>query len=280
MEFNKKINIVADCDEVLTYISPWWIYLISKTDYEYFSQFLYIPKNFNIRGNDVKKTLLRPKFKLEESYGNETFFNLSENEKKEFYDKYYDIINRDEFYTKLCRPTQMAYTLRDLAGTNYVEKIYIVSRCLSNNKNGKKELLEKIFGKDLIKSNKIEFHLLDLHEKKSDYINSIGKPINAFFDDELSNVEDVILNCKGEMDIYVPMLGYNRPDSKYVDINKIYELALENDKTVGYYQVIKGLQQEVYKNMEINQFEDKFEEITKLIDDETDITEGIKIDSL
>lgn len=284
MEFYKTINIAVDCDELLTYISPWWIYLLSESNYEYFSKYLYIPRKFYLKGNDVKKTLLRPYFRLEDSYGTDYFKSLDKNsnEYECFLNRFYEVYDRNSFYTKLCKPTKMAYTIKSLLNTDYVKKVDIVSKSFKHNKDGKRKFLTDFFGDEFIKNKKLEIHILDNHEKKSDCINSFNYDINAFFDDELNNIRDVITNCKNQMDIYIPMLGYNRPDRDETDIIGLSDLALENNKNVEYYQVIDGLLNEVNRNLQVNDNERMMDEFFDLIDDNTDLSdvETIKIEDL
>lgn len=239
MEFNKKINMVLDVDEVLTCISPLWVNIMCK-EHAYFSKYLNIPSKFNYK-TDFYKVLLRAYFYLEISYGKKDVIdNLSEDEFNEFKDVYFSIIDNDDFY-KMCRPTKFAKAIIALMNSNYINKLYIVSRCLKHNKTGKLNMLTDMFGKENI--SKIDIHLLDLHESKSDYINNLDN-IDVIVDDELSNVKDIMTNCKVNpergTDIYIPLYGYNVPDEE------IFKLQDETDFRITYYEEIPGFNSSTY----------------------------------
>lgn len=222
MEFNKKINLAVDCDEVLTYIAPWWVAIMCK-NYDYFGKYLNLDKEFEIT-RDFGKVLARNNFKLDIEYRKDGV-TLDE----EFYKVFYDIINNDEFYS-LMTPTRMAKTIKEISETSYINSLHIVTRSPKNNHNGKIKFLEEFFGKEVMA--KTTIHILKLTEKKSDCINKIGN-INAVYDDELNNVYDIMRNTnKKEMDIYIPKLGYNYPKENMFDI------AVEHNKAVKYYDVV------------------------------------------
>lgn len=242
MEMNKKLNVVLDVDEVLTNISPIWVALMCK-EYDYFSKYLNIPRNFHF-DKDYYKVMLRPYFLLEKSYGNDYLNSLPKDEFDKFVTKQLDVINCDSFYTKLCEPTKLFKSIKTLMESTYFNKVYFVTRCLSDNKKGKVEFLERFLGKDNIR--KSELHLLDLHEKKSDYINSLTN-VDVIYDDELTNVIDIMKNCPMNMergtDIMIPLHGYNIP------YDEIFDLSDESGYKITYYEAIPGFNASTYEKV-------------------------------
>jgi hypothetical protein len=224
---NQNITIVSDCDEVLTNISPLWSLLIHKNA-NYFKDYFNLIENFDYDKN-YSTILLRDKFYLNEFFRKEDL-QLTESQEKELFEKFFSLYDNDKFY-KFCKPTKMCYSLRELAITNYVNKLYIVSRTTDGTEKGKKEFIEKTF-KGL--SSKVEFVPVPMNGKKSDILNDINN-VNVFLDDELKNVHDIMDNCPNinNMDIYIPKLGYNKPTK---------ELILKDDKDMSknviYYNIV------------------------------------------
>ena len=242
MEFNKKLNMVIDVDEVLTCISPVWIGLLSK-DYDYYNKYMMLPENYDIN-RDFNKVLLRNNFYLEVAYGKPCLKDgsLSKDEIDNFMKNYFALYDHDTFYTKLCRPTKMFHALKGLIGSCYVNKAHIVSRCFEHNRKGKTEFIEKFLGKELMKN--VELHYLSTGEQKSDYIKELGN-IDVIYDDELKNVIDIMKNVpmnERGTDIYNPLYGYNLPNPE------LFELSESSGYNIQYYEAIKGFNASTYKN--------------------------------
>ena len=240
MEFNKKINIVFDVDEILTCISPVWVSIMFKNR-DYFGKYLNLPENFDLV-RDFDEILKRKYFYLELSYGKNclTDGSISEKELLDFKKNYFSIIDNDDFYTKLCKPTKLFRAMKQLMMSNWISNAYIVSRCLPHNKQGKLDFLEMNLGKDLF--SKVKIHLLDLDEKKSDYVKSLEK-VDVIFDDEISNVIDIMRNAPMKdngTDIYIPLYGYNLPNTE------VFDLTESSGYRIQYYEAIKGLNASTY----------------------------------
>lgn len=242
MEFNKNLNVVLDIDEVLTYISPPWMALMSQ-NYDYFSKYMDIPQKFNMEHDSIK-VLLRTEFYLEKSFGKPclTDGSLSQTEIDEFKKNYMSLYDNDSFYTKLCKPTKMFMVIKELMLTKYFNKVYFVSRCTGNNTTGKMDFIESTLGKEAMKL--AEFHLLGINEKKSDYIKSLPL-VDVIYDDELKNVIDIMENVPMSdrgIDIKIPLHGYNIPREE------IFELAEKTGYGIQYYESIKGFNASTYMN--------------------------------
>ena len=228
MMLNKIINVALDCDEILTYICPIWMSKLCE-NYEFFSKYLNIDRNFSWK-KDFGKILARKKFLLNEEYLKE---GLTQDDlTSEFFEKFFYPLNYGKLYRDYGFPTQMAKVMAFLGETRYINKIHIVSRSPEENMKEKEEFLSKIFKNCL---NKLEIHLISLHNggTKADCINDIGN-IDVFVDDELNNIFDVIHNCKREMDLFIPRLGYNLPTD-----NLIIE-GSQNEKSIHYYDVMQN----------------------------------------
>lgn len=226
MEFSKKIRIVADCDEVLTYISPIW-YKFMVDNYNYYGKYFNLDKDFDL-DRDFGKILARKCFYLEREYAKVKSGEGNKAQEigipKQILEDYMELINFEDFYPKYCKPSIMAKSLKNLCESSYVTEFHIVSRSLTNNSKGKIKFLSNIF--DTIKD-KMTIHILDLNEKKSDVINTLGH-VDAIFEDELSNIRDIIENCNPCMDLYVPKLGYNKMDEYYIYNASLREISLIN----------------------------------------------------
>lgn len=225
MNLKRNITIVADCDEVLTNISPLWTLLLHKNR-DYFDKYFNLPENFNYNKNyfDV---LLRKEFYLNKNYLKEGL-DLSPEEEKEVFEKFMSLYDNEKFYDH-CKPTKIAVALANLCRTNYINKLYVVSRTTEKTYEGKKRFLDRLFKGT---GNKVEFISVPMNGKKSDVINKLGN-IDVFIDDELKNVYDVIENTSSEypMDIYIPKLGYNFPNMEML------ELSNKHNKNISYYKI-------------------------------------------
>lgn len=234
MEFNKKINLALDCDEVLTYISPLWVYFLHQ-DYERFSKWFKLSPVYDIKKN-FNDILYRDEFALQKFLKRD---DVDEND-KEFQrvlnEEFFEIIKIPKFY-QLCKPTKMAKALADISITPYINKVYIISRVVSDDykvNEAKKKFLESIFKDSINKLEDIIF--LQMGESKGDIIHDLNC-IDVYYDDELSNVIDVMNKKDKEkgMDIYIPRLNYNQPSEDLID------LGLNTSTCIKYYDAVDGI---------------------------------------
>lgn len=210
MEFGKTIDIVCDCDEVLTYISPLWTAILHD-NYDYFSKWLNLYPEYD-KKKHFYNILYRDTFDLVEFFLKDEIDTASEEFKDMKENYFFEIIKQPNFY-KMCKPTRMAKALADLSTTSYVKSIKIVSRVVSDKPSAlesKTKLLEKIFQDSI---NKLDIIYLQMGESKGDIIKDLPN-VDAYYEDEMSNILDVIHKKDPEkpMDIYVPRLNYNQPD--------------------------------------------------------------------
>lgn len=229
MKLKKDLIIVADCDEVLTNISPLWAELIHKNG-EFFGKYFDLMPNFDYKKALHEALVLRRKeFHINKAFRKENLPELSKEEEDELFKRFFDLYDNDKFY-KYVTPTKLALTLAELCETNYISKLYVVSRTTDNTLKGKKEFLDKLFRNS---KGKYEFIPVGMNENKSDVINRLGR-VDVYMDDELKNVKDVIINCDSnmEMDIYIPKLGYNKPNEELADICK------DRNKNIIYYEAM------------------------------------------
>lgn len=207
----KRINVVTDCDEVLTDISPLWVKKIWENR-EYFGRFFNIPETFDHENtDDYKKVLSRPEFHLNKWLLKDDL-QLSEEEEKELFEKFYSLYDNDDFYSE-CIPTKMCEGIHKMIGRKDVEKIYVVTRTSDGTRKSKEHFL-----RTHLNSDKVEIIFVGRNEKKSDYINKLDN-VKMIVEDELSNIHDILDNCPAitEADLYVPYTGYNDPDADLFD---------------------------------------------------------------
>lgn len=229
MEFKENLIIVADCDEVLTNISPLWAELIHRNG-DFFGKYFDLMPDFDYTKPECLLAVLRRKeFYINKCFRKEDLPELSKEEEDELFRRFYELYDNEKFYNYV-EPTRMGKALAELAQTNYLNKIYVVSRTTDKTLESKKKFLDNLFKHS---KGKYEFVPVAKDEKKSDAINKLGR-VDVVIDDELSNVKDIILNCSPEikMDIYIPKLGYNKP-SKELD-----EMCIDRNKNIIYYNAI------------------------------------------
>jgi hypothetical protein len=209
--FNQKYNIVVDCDEVLTDITPLWVHKIMENR-EFFDKYFDLPEAFDYKSEEGHKFVLtRPTFHLNKWLLKKDL-NLTKDQEDELFKKFYELYDNEDFYTD-CEPTKMAEGIYKLSLQKYVEKIFVVTRT----SNGTKESKER-FIRSFLPSPKVEIVFVGMGEKKSDYISKLPN-VKMIVDDELSNVNDIIDNCThlSEIDFYIPYTGYNEPDADLFD---------------------------------------------------------------
>jgi hypothetical protein len=209
---NVKGTLVCDCDEVLTNISPLFMQLVFD-DREYFGKYLNLPNSFDYTKPEDERTVLnRPVFDLAE-WLKKPGIRLSEGEWDEVRRRFMSLAETDDFYDR-CTPTRMCITMHLLSMQRFVDKIYVVTRSPEGNRASKARFLE-----NNIQSEKLRIVFVDIGKRKSDSINDrIGK-FDTLFEDELTNVEDVIDNCENVEGIsaYIPYYGYNHPDERFYE---------------------------------------------------------------
>jgi phosphoglycolate phosphatase-like HAD superfamily hydrolase len=221
----QPINIVTDCDEVLTDISPLWVSKIHE-EREFFKKYFYLNELFDHMGvEDYKKVLSRPEFHINK-WMRKKDLTLSENEEKELFDKFYSLYDNDDFYRE-CIPTKMAEGIYKLSLQRYVNKIYIVTRTSDGTRESKRKWLETH-----LSGSKFEIIFVGRDEKKSDYIKKLDN-VKMIVEDELSNIHDIVDNCDNlhEVDLYIPSTGYNLPDHEF------FEKMKENHIKPLYYPI-------------------------------------------
>jgi hypothetical protein len=230
---NKRIIIGTDMDEVLTNISPLWVSMIHKNQ-DYFGKYFKLINNFNLKDN-YNQVLSRPEYNIEKWFMKKDYVFESEEEKLELNQKFLSLYDHDGFYD-MCIPTKISHAFKYLLLTEYVQSIYIITKVTSNTIESKKRFIEKYIGK--IDNKKLFFVPLKLEEKKSDVIKRLNIQCDAFFEDEMNNIIDILFNTfNNQMDMYIPSLGYNKFDFK--DDEKKYNDFLEKlviaQKTIQYY---------------------------------------------
>jgi phosphoglycolate phosphatase-like HAD superfamily hydrolase len=209
--FNEKINIVVDCDEVLTDISPLWVQKIIENR-DYFDKYFDLPETFDYNTEEGYKFVLsRPTFHLNKWLLKEGI-NLTTDQEAELFKKFFDLYDNADFYSE-CSPTRMAEGIYKLSLQKYVDKIYIVTRTSEGTRESKETFL-----RNFLSSPKFEIVFVGKEEKKSDYIKKLDN-VKIIVDDELSNIHDIMDNCDNlnEVDFYIPYTGYNEPDADLFD---------------------------------------------------------------
>lgn len=207
----EKKHIVVDCDEVIVNISPMIVALLHDKEsgnFDYYNKYLRLTEDFDIDKHE-ERILSRPSFNvinwlirenIKEKYSNE--------EIDEFLDKaMQEVIFHPELYDHL-QPTPIAKSLAHVANSTMLDKISIVTRTSDNNLESKERFLKKLFRGNM---NKVDIYYVEPDENKSDVICNLGDNIAAIYDDEISNVEDIVFNCDNVKDLQflIPSFGYN-----------------------------------------------------------------------
>jgi len=208
MKFNEKVNIVTDCDEVLTDISPLWLQKIFNNK-KYFSRYYNLPEKYNYKTEEgYKYALSRPIFYMDDWLLKKDI-KLSEKESKELFQRFYSLYDNNDFYAE-CEPTKMCEGIFKLTLQKYINKVYILTRTTDGSREGKEKFL-----KTFLNSPKVEIIFVGKDEKKSDYINKIDN-VRMIVEDELTNINDILDNCPNlkECDFFVPYTGYNDPNAE------------------------------------------------------------------
>lgn len=234
MRNSESYNIVVDCDEVLTDISPIWV----KKIYENREKF---EKYFDLR-DDVDASSIDPFSESWREYvlGRDKFYIndwlrkkdlvLSEEEEKHLFKMFYDLYDNDAFYSE-CLPTKFCEGIYKLSLQSYVKKIYVVTRTSENTYTGKERFI-----KSFLPTDKLEIVFVKMGENKSGYINKIDN-VSMIADDEVKNIEDIIDNCSDKhrkVDFYVPHTGYNNPTAE------LFEKADKSEYKLKYFPILKS----------------------------------------
>lgn len=220
---NKKLNIICDCDEVITNISPKWLNGIYERK-DFFEKYFDLNPEY-LENNNV---LLRTEFYLNKWLLKDNI-ELTEEENETMMKEFFKIHEDKNFYFD-CEPTKFAKNLLNFYYTGGINKIYVVTRCLKNNYEEKIEFIKKVFPI----GDSLEIIVVPKDSKKSDYINKLVKcDIDVLIDDELNNINDIVENCSciknNKVDIFIPYLGYNQLTSE-----EISEFEKKNKKIIYY----------------------------------------------
>jgi hypothetical protein len=227
----KPVNIITDCDEILTNISPLWVKKIHDDKSGFFEKYFNRKETFDHNNpEDIKFVLSRNEFHLNK-WMLKKDLKLTDEETKLLFEKFYALYDNDEFYEE-CVPTQMCEGIYKMSQQRFVNKIYVVTRTSEGTKEGKRRFIETF-----IPSDKVEIIFVGRNEKKSDYIKELDN-VALIMEDELSNIHDIVDNCKhlSEVDLYIPYTGYNKPDADFFDKMN------ENKFKAIYYPVFEEVQ--------------------------------------
>lgn len=205
---NVKSHMVIDCDEVLVRISPKWVYKMHLPEnYPIFEEHLHVSKKFDLEKH-YETVMRRDKFQLYDWMKREFIEGeFAQSEILDVKEKCMQLYNDPHFYDDL-KPTEMAKSISMLARNNNIKKISIVTRNLfDSSAESKRRFINKLFASCI---DKVTIYELEKDEKKSDVIKEFDD-VSHIFEDEISNVIDIIENCPNleNVIISVPKYGYN-----------------------------------------------------------------------
>ena len=112
-----------------------------------------------------------------------------------------------EFYDDL-QPTPLGRALATFAVNKSVKKISIITRNLyESSGKSKMKFLQRLFHSSM---DKVTIYELEAGDKKSDIIKEFDD-VSHIFEDEISNIVDIVENCPNLSNaiISVPKYGYN-----------------------------------------------------------------------
>jgi hypothetical protein len=202
-------NLIVDCDEILVNVSPLWVKKIIENK-ELFEEHLDLSKVIEVMEDEAKfneLVLRRDKYYLTDWLKREDIEKVP----AEIIAKFMDLYNDDEMYYSALPITRMAAGLQKLSYHPSVKKVYVITKCTDGKNYDKKEALIR----SLFPDRKLEIRKVPIHEKKSAYVKDIDIKNGFIFEDELSNIKDYLENSTiSECNIYVPMLGYNKPNAE------------------------------------------------------------------
>lgn len=180
-------------------------------NFEYLTQFFKLSKKFNL-GRDYHKVLERDEFYLDKwlvrpgIVAKGLFTHDEVNEARQFMSLLYN----GDFYQDL-PPTNFASSLAMVSKSAMIKQITVVSRTISGREELNESKIAFINGLFNGSNSKVEILLLDENEKKSDLIGELGDGIGFIYEDELSNIIDIVDKCDNleKMNIMIPSYGYN-----------------------------------------------------------------------
>ena len=205
-----KNEIIVDMDGVLCHIDTKWVGKMHEpANFDYFNKFLRLSKDFDPRLHDVT-VFSRPDFYLDKWLVRKDIFDkFSDSEVTEMRERMMSLYNDDDTFYDNLFPTDLGKAIAFTLKQPILKKVTVVSRVTSNNTASKERFIKKLFTGSM---NKVDIYFVEKNEKKSDVINNLnGSKINAYYEDEISNVDDVIRNCKDFKDsqLFIPSYGYN-----------------------------------------------------------------------
>jgi len=222
----KKAVYAVDCDEVLVNINQKWFDLMmsNKKVIEYIKD-VNIPFTGPDKNDFLRELLTVPiNINYREQYYIEEW--LFENKHpQEIKDIAYNVyFNNNTFYDDL-PPSKFFMALYNMLRGDILERIVVVTHALDKTlpvNKSKMRWLAKQFKEagDIVD---LDFFLLDHHETKSQCINQEVSNYNAFVDDSLKNIRDVIENTNSYgKEFFIPLYGYNMdfPEAPDHKLNK------------------------------------------------------------
>ena len=226
---NNKSWVVADCDEVLVRISPKWVHLMhEKENFDYFNNFFRLSKDFDIE-KSAPVILSRPEFYIDkwlmrkDILENHTIEEIAQAKKRMM-----DLYNVPDYYDNL-KPTSLGKSLSFAVKNPILERLVIVTRTTPESLATKERFLKELFRGSM---NKVDIYYVETNEKKSDVIRNLGNKISSIYEDEISNIEDIVTNCNNleYCQLFIPSYGYN------VNVpTEIFDLAKKNKNKIIYY---------------------------------------------
>jgi hypothetical protein len=180
-----------------------------SNNFEYFNEYLRLSEDFDITKHEIS-VLSRPDFYLDRwLIRKEVFDNHTEEEVANMQSKMMDLYNLDEYYYDDLQPTSLAKGIAFTLKQPILKKVTVVSRVTSRNTESKERFIKRLFSGSM---NKVDIYYVEKGEKKSDVISNLGMNINAIYEDEVSNINDIIKNCNNFTNgqILIPSYGYNQ----------------------------------------------------------------------
>jgi len=208
----KPVDVVLDCDEVLAFITPLWVKLIHDRE-EVFGRYFKLFKEGFSFDNHSLKVVMRDRYYLNEWLIRDDIV-LDNYTRDILVKELMDVYDRPDFYEYIA-PSRFGLGFAQMATQSFINKIYIITKSTANNRESKNRFLETLFSNTM---DKIQIIHLELNQKKSDVVKTLGDNIKIIAEDELGNIEDYIENCPnlGKCDLYIPSFGYNQPTKELV----------------------------------------------------------------
>ena len=209
MNFGKvNSHLVVDCDEVLVRISPKWVYKMHLPEnYPVFEEHLQVSKKFDLEKH-YDLIMMRDTFQLYDWLKRDYIEGeFSQSEILEIKDRCLSMYDDPEFYDDL-QPTPLGRALSTFAVNKSVKKISIITRNLyESSGKSKMKFLQRLFHSSM---DKVTIYELEAGDKKSDIIKEFDD-VSHIFEDEVSNIIDIVDNCTNLSNaiISVPKYGYN-----------------------------------------------------------------------